>query len=226
MPKPYILIADDDPDARAILSAILSRLGIEVATATTGAETIALMEAHPPELLILDLMMPEMNGLEVMYWLRSHPELKHIPVIVVSAYLSSAMAPQLEGTEVVAKGEMRASQMSDTVSRMLFAGTAAGPVTNALPLPASLFAVPALPDLDKVRQAILALLTEREIDVLHLMVEGYSNKEIADSLVLSYNTVKTHAQHIFDKLNINERNKVIVYVNEIGLFDQPAAPAA
>ena len=80
-----VLVIDDDPDARMLLTHHLADFGCSVVTASTGEEGLRLARQQPPELIILDLLMPGMNGWEVMHTLRTYPELRRVPVVVASS---------------------------------------------------------------------------------------------------------------------------------------------
>lgn len=101
--KPDVLVVDDDPDARAILGTILSRAGWRVRYAENGLEALTEIERQLPQLIITDLMMPVMDGIEFMRRLRQQPRCTAIPVIVSSA-VSMPEAVHLGGTAVVSKG--------------------------------------------------------------------------------------------------------------------------
>jgi DNA-binding response OmpR family regulator len=79
-----ILIVEDDPDARKVLSLILKLDGFEVVTAHDGAEAVRLMTAEPPGAVLLDVMMPGLDGYEVCRWIRANPGTAHVPVIMLS----------------------------------------------------------------------------------------------------------------------------------------------
>lgn len=80
-----ILIVDDDPDSRTILTCILESGGYEVGVANDGFEAIKEIGDHPPDLVLLDVMMPGKNGFEVCEWVKSNPKISHIFIIMISA---------------------------------------------------------------------------------------------------------------------------------------------
>ena len=80
-----ILIADDEPNQLELMSFNLSNAGYSIIKATNGKEAIELIENHSPDLIILDWMMPKMSGIDVCRTLRSRPETKQIPIIILSA---------------------------------------------------------------------------------------------------------------------------------------------
>ena len=87
-----ILVVDDDAEVRDILNKVLTQAGYEVRLATNGREALEQVRSHPPQLIILDLSMPEMNGFEVMSALRVNPEWAKIPVVVVTAMAGHSAA--------------------------------------------------------------------------------------------------------------------------------------
>ncbi|HEY65944.1 MAG TPA: response regulator [Caldilineae bacterium] len=80
-----ILVVDDEPDVQQLLNLILTRAGYQVSTANDGIEALSEVGRTPPDLILLDIMMPGMDGYEVLQRLRSDPATAHIPVIILSA---------------------------------------------------------------------------------------------------------------------------------------------
>ena len=80
-----VLIAEDDPNIVESLSFVLSRDGFEVSAALDGEEALRRMRNDPPDLMILDVMLPKRNGFEILKLLKSDPALRAIPVIVLTA---------------------------------------------------------------------------------------------------------------------------------------------
>ena len=83
---PYILIVDDDEDFRAGLRLALEMKGYQVEESSNGQEALALLGEKPPLLVLLDLQMPVMNGREMLQKMRSTPELKEVPVVIISGF--------------------------------------------------------------------------------------------------------------------------------------------
>lgn len=83
-----VLIVEDDPDARAIYEEGLTRRGFEVLTALHGAEGVHLARRHRPDLILMDIRMPIMDGWQAVQYLKSDPAINHIPIWGISAYLS------------------------------------------------------------------------------------------------------------------------------------------
>ena len=111
-----ILVVDDDYDARDILSAMLTTLGYKVRTAVDGMDALERIEAQPPALIYLDLMMPRLNGFAVLSFLQSSPRLRKIPVVVVSAYDGPSIMLGLPGvSHVICKGDVTFQTVRDTV---------------------------------------------------------------------------------------------------------------
>ena len=79
-----VLIVEDDPEARKVLSLILKLDGYEISTAPGGAEAVQVMTTMIPDLLLLDVMMPDMDGYQVCGWVRSNPATTAVPVVMLS----------------------------------------------------------------------------------------------------------------------------------------------
>jgi DNA-binding response OmpR family regulator len=87
---PLIVVADDDPDIVMLVSAVLAKSGFEVARATNGADALELVRTRGPDLAVLDISMPNLDGIEVLRFVRSNPETAELPVILLSARAQEA----------------------------------------------------------------------------------------------------------------------------------------
>ncbi len=85
-----ILVADDDPDIVALVSAVLRRAGFDVVEASDGAEALELLRTRRPQLAVLDISMPKLDGLEVLRSMRAEPETSGLPVVLLSARAQEA----------------------------------------------------------------------------------------------------------------------------------------
>lgn len=96
-PQPKILIIDDDPDAVHILGDELKAVGYQVVTAYTGLEGLKVAQREMPDLVLLDLLLPDLNGYEVCKRMRQDRTLMHIPIIVVTGVMGQQMVSLLYG---------------------------------------------------------------------------------------------------------------------------------
>ena len=80
-----VLVVDDNPDSIAIIRSILEAFGFSVQAAESGAEALEILKGEPPNVVLLDVMMPEMSGLEVLEHIKGNPRMKKLPVILVTA---------------------------------------------------------------------------------------------------------------------------------------------
>ena len=119
-----VLVVDDDPDAQMILRRIVEILGLHPQVASNGLEALDLLQDHEvelPSLVLLDLMMPGMNGFEVYNWLRGNPKTRQIPVVVVTACDSNQIdmfrLPGING--VIRKGDYAVDELMDMIKGIL-----------------------------------------------------------------------------------------------------------
>lgn len=117
-----VLIVDDDPDARAVLRDIVSTMGLSTIEAPDGKQALLCVKQEKPSLIILDLMMPQMDGFSVINILQSDPKMRHIPVVVMTAVdtLQIEMIAVLPGvSKVVRKGDFRVADIISIVKTLL-----------------------------------------------------------------------------------------------------------
>lgn len=88
-PRPSILVAEDNTDSRGALRALLEAYGFEVLEAKNGEEAVRLAQEARPDLVLMDIMMPEMDGLEATKRLRAIPEVESIPILALTAMAGS-----------------------------------------------------------------------------------------------------------------------------------------
>lgn len=206
-----LLIADDHVVVRAGLKSLLDDVfDIDiVADAADGEEAIRLARRHRPDVVLLDVRMPGADGLAVLGQLRT--ELPGLAVVMFSSYDNPtyiARAVALGAAGYLVKNASR----DDIVSAIrraasgeaLWSREGLRRVTGALSTPRA----PA--ELD-------APLTKRESEVLKQLALGLSNKEIAQALEISYETVKEHVQHILRKLAVADRTQAAVWAVRKGL---------
>lgn len=120
MSDEYVLIVDDHLDVQEMLSMVLKVAGFESKCASDGQEALEIMNAHPPRLVVLDLMMPVMNGIEVLVRMRRSPATVQIPVIVLSAAGDMQMSklevhPNVR--EVMVKGRFHIDALVERVTQ-------------------------------------------------------------------------------------------------------------
>ena len=211
-----VLIADDHPVFRYGLRALLkAEPGFEVVgEATTGDEAIASAATLQPDVILMDLNMPGVNGIEATAQiLRQHPQIAILVVTmfdddtVIAAMRAGARGYLIKGAEgdetvrairAVSHGE---AIFSPAVAHRLLAHFAVSP-SSPDPAPP----VPVFPEL-----------SERERDILTLIAQGYTNPAIADRLFLSPKTVRNHVSSIFGKLQVSSRAEAIIRAREAGL---------
>ena len=209
-----VMLADDQRVVREGLGTLLGLLdGIElVATAADGEEAIALAHEHDPDVVLMDLRMPRVDGIEAIRRLTAlgdRPRAIALTTYADDASVLGALRAGARGyltkdagadeiraaVEAVARGE---AALDPSVQHHVVAALAGG---GAAPTPSE------LPD----------ELTPREAEVLGLIAEGLTNAEIAERLVVSAATVKTHVNHIFAKAGVRDRAQAVVYAYSHGL---------
>ena len=207
-----VLIADDHEVVRVGLRSMLQVADVEVvAEAGTGAETLVAVEQHSAslDLVLLDVRLPDGDGLKILSSLKdTHPDL---PVLMISTfdnatYMARSVALGASGyllkdiDQPVLLERIRKAATGDTVWRR----EELRRVTGAL-------ATPRMP------VDVEVTLTQRESEVLHQLAHGLTNKQIAEVLGISYETVKEHVQHILRKIGVSDRTQAAVWAVRQGL---------
>ncbi|HLI29172.1 MAG TPA: response regulator transcription factor [Chloroflexota bacterium] len=203
-----VLVVDDHPVVRQGLIAILQfEPDIElVGEAADGREAVRLILERRPDVVLLDLRLPELSGVEVMRAVR--PQAPEVRFLVLTTYDTEMyIAPALAAG---ARGYLLKDAAPDELVRGVRAvmeGRAALEPSVAARL------------LDRMAEPEGGELSEREREVLGLLVRGASNKGIAHQLGLSENTVKAHVAHIFNKLGVQSRAEAVAVALQRGLVD-------
>jgi DNA-binding NarL/FixJ family response regulator len=209
-----LVIVDDHDLARAGLASLLAsepRLKV-VGEATTGREALALCRRERPDVVLMDVRMPDLDGLAATRAIKQ--DCPETSVIIVTMhenadYLLEALRAGAAG--YVLKGATK-QELLNTVSRVV-AGEAviSSDLANQL--------LRRLVRADQLAPAIR--LTAREHDVLRLLVQGQTNGQIARQLRVSLSTAKAHVEHILDKLGVSDRTQAAVRALELGLVVSP-----
>lgn len=206
-----VMLVDDHALCRKGLAELLQhRAGMEV-VATTGdpARVIALLRDCKPDLLILDLSLGAINGLNVLRQVRA--EGIEVPVVVLTMSdsednLSAALRAGVRGYLLK---DMEPEDVIESIAR-----TARGELVVAPAMAARLAQMWQSGQKGSVKRDLLDTLTERERQVLDLVALGKSNKVIAKLLDISPNTIKLHVRHIFAKLDLGSRVEAAVFAFE------------
>ena len=207
-----VLIADDHEVVRVGLRSMLEGNDVEViAEAGSGAETLLAVEHHAASLdiVLLDVRLPEGDGLKILSNLKdTHPDL---PVLMISTfdnatYMARSVALGASGyvlknvDQPVLLERIRKVAAGDTVWRREELRRVSGALST-----------PRMP-ID-----VEVTLTQRESEVLHQLAHGLTNKQIAEALGISYETVKEHVQHILRKIGVSDRTQAAVWAVRQGL---------
>jgi DNA-binding NarL/FixJ family response regulator len=212
-----VLIADDHPLFRDGLRSLLEARGIDVVgEARNGREAVEQTKRLRPDVVLMDLNMPEVGGLAATRLISAEqPETK---VVVLTA--SEDDTDLFEAIKSGAQGYLFKNLASDEFFRLL-EGVARGEPALTPGLARKLlgeFARPPAPATPAVEGP--QSLTDREREVLDLLVQGVtSNRDLAERLVVTENTVKYHLRNILDKLHVQNRAQVVAYAVRHGLVD-------
>ncbi len=210
-----ILLVDDDVTLRTALIRYLQNRGYLVQEARSGKEALELFEDNPPDLVVSDVLMPEMDGLEFCRRLRATRSGQLVPFIFLSSRKAvddrvqghqmgadDYLVKPFEPKELVAKieAQLERSRRIHTEIVRLMQQT----VATAEAAPAATTATTPLP------------LTPAEEKVFWEVIQGYTNKQIGDRLFVSPRTVQTHLSNILSKLSLENRSQLIRYAFERG----------
>lgn len=208
-----ILLADDHSVVRQGLRMFLSldpELEI-VGEAADGAEALSLARTLKPDVVLMDLLMPTMDGIAAITAIRR--ELPETEVIALTSVLEDASV--VGAVRAGAIGYLLKDTEAEELRRAIKAA-AAGQVQLSPKAAARLLREIRAPQSPQT-------LTERETEVLKALAQGQSNKEIAHHLIISEQTVKTHVTHILDKLQVPSRTQAALYAIRIGLVSPDAS---
>ena len=202
-----VLVVDDHPVVRSGLRALLEgQDDLEVAgEAADGAQALAAVAADPPDVVLLDLRMPVVDGVTVIERLRdSSPQVR---VLVLTTY--DADADIVRAVDAGATGYLLKDAPREELFRAVRAAARGEPVL-APAVAARL--------MRRTAASSLPTPTDRELDVLGLVAQGLTNRAIARRLRVSEATVKTHLVHVFAKLGVDDRTAAVTTALERGLL--------
>ena len=235
-----VLIVDDEVAERELLATILGHAGHVVVTAETGEHALRLARAQQPDLIIADILMPTMDGYELVRELRSDPATSRIAVIFYTAtYLIEEIQELADacGVADILVNPYEPRDVLEVVARAL--ARSRQPVTT---LPSEAFHrqhlrmlnAKLLQKVDELRETVilasalrresealapehgltsdarLQTLSPRELEVLGMIVDGASNGDIAKRLTIATSTVQSHVKRIFHKLGVKNRTEAAV----------------
>jgi DNA-binding NarL/FixJ family response regulator len=219
-----VLLADDQTLVRSGFRALLERTaGIEVVgEASDGAEALELVRSTRPDVVLMDIRMPHIDGLEATRRIASDRRLTGVRVIILTTfdhdeYVFDALHAGASGflLKDVEPDDLRAAVSVVSAGEALLAPS----VTRQL-----IAEFVSQPGRQRHSPAELSELTDRERQVMALVAGGLSNEEIAERLVISPATAKTHVSRILLKLDARDRAQLVVLAYETGLVRARTTP--
>jgi len=203
-----LLVVDDVPLFRAGLASALRDAGFEVVAEAGGGEAaVTAAEEHQPDLVLLDILMPGISGLEVVEKISAvAPGVK---VILLTA--SESEEDLLVGVKAGARGYVTKDAPFDDLVGALNAVDNGGAAVSPNMAGKLLDVTRQLLRHQELLQSRKPVLTGREIEVLSLVAQGQTSRQIGTLLFISENTVKNHIRNILDKLGLHSRNEAVLY---------------
>ncbi|WP_120006014.1 response regulator [Nesterenkonia muleiensis] len=213
--QPQVMVVDDQTLVRQGIRTLLELGGITVvAEAGDGAEALAALEGQSPEVILLDLRMPAYDGLWLLQRLQESGS--EIPVLVLTTFDDDVLV--LDALRAGARGyllkDVTVEQLAQAVHALAEGGTLIAPsITDRL-----VRAIRTSPPPAGSAGVVLESLTERETEVLRLVAEGYSNRQIAQLVHLAEGTVKNHISSILVKLGARDRTNAVLRAIREGIL--------
>lgn len=215
MSKPIrIMIADDHSMVREGIKQLLELEGdiTVVAEASNGKECIEQLDEEQTDVLLLDINMPNMNGLQVLQCLRENNRKVKVLILTIHNEVEYLVRAVEFGVDGYVLKDSNSSVLKKAINTV-YSGES--------------FIEPELAPLLKMKleerstagKGVIDTLTKREIEVLKLLAEGLFNKEIAFTLAISEKTVKNHVSNIFKKINVSDRTQAAVFAIRNNLID-------
>ena len=214
-----VMVADDHSLFRDGIISLLEAAGFTVvAEAGTGKEILDAMSDSTPDLVLLDLTMPGMSGLEALKQIRlDHPDVK-VVILTVSDDDDDLMAAIQAGASGYLLKDLDSQEFLELLS-----GLERGEAPMTRKTAGRLMSRLASPQQDTNKA--LPHLSDRELEVLGLVSRGMANKAIADRLSISENTVKYHMKNILQKLDVQNRTEAVSHALQSGLVESPVETA-
>jgi DNA-binding NarL/FixJ family response regulator len=207
-----VVIADDQRMVREGLQLMLSLVdGIEVVAVTAdGDEAVDAVAAHDPDVVLMDLRMPQCDGVSATKQIQAnHPRTK-VVVLTTFADDDEVLAALRAGARGYLTKDAGAEDVGRAIRRVAGGHADLDPAVQRRLLEL-------LPDRVGGPRAAVDGLTDREAEVLRLIASGLSNAEIAARLVVSESTIKTHVNHLFAKIGVRDRAQAVTYAFRNGL---------
>ena len=212
-----VLIADDQRVVREGLSMVLGLLhDVEVVgAASDGAEAVALAEELGPDIVLMDLRMPRCDGVEATRLLRERRPQTKVVVLTTYADDHSVLEALRAGAHGYLTKDAGGAEIRHALQQVLDDQAAIDPAVQHHLVDAIATGAPA--QRPPLSPGLPDGLTPREVEVLSCMASGLSNTEIAERLVVSEGTVKSHINHIFAKIGARDRAQAVAYAYQQGL---------
>lgn len=213
-----VLIVDDQPLIREGLAALLSlRPEVQIiGTATNGEEAYVFAKQYKPDIILMDIRMPGMNGVEGTKIIKTHlPEIK---ILMLTTFNDSELI--FSALEEGASGYLLKDMSTDTIIQAMMTVQAGGIVLPPESTNLMLKEMKKIKDISGTEvkaPAALNELTSREMDVLKYIGYGHSNIEIANKLYITEGTAKNHVSNIINKLELRDRTQVAIFAVRYGV---------
>jgi NarL family two-component system response regulator LiaR len=220
-PITVIIVDDHEMVRRGACSYLEAQPDISVvAQAGSGEEAVRLAQEHIPDVVLMDLVMPGMDGVEATRKVKNASPRTQI-IILTSFHQDEYIFPALQaGAISYLLKDVKAAELLEAIRR-----AAQGEATLHPKIAARV--IKTFRDLENEEASPFTALTEREMEVLKLIAKGYSNEKIAEQLVISLGTVKGHVSNILSKLHLVDRTQAAVYAWQKGVVrrgdDSPPA---